>query len=57
MNKTKCMLFGKCRKSTQVQMQIDGVDIARVNENEFLEVIKGDKTSWKSHIKHKLIKQ
>ncbi len=32
-NKTKCMLFGNSKKSTQVQIQIDGVDKERVNEN------------------------
>ncbi len=38
-NQTNCMLFGNCKKCTQVQIQIDGVDIKRVNENKFLGVI------------------
>lgn len=46
MNKTKCYLVSVKR----VQLQIDGVDTERVSEKEFLEVIKDDKTSWKSHI-------
>ncbi len=44
------MLFGNSKKSTQVQIQIDGVDKERVNENKFLGVIIDDKGSWKSHI-------
>ncbi len=46
------MLFGNSKKSTQVQKQIDGVDIEMVNENTFIGVIIDDKLSWKSHINH-----
>jgi len=46
------MLFGNCKKSIQIQIQVDGVDIERVNENKFLGVIINDKLCWKSHIKH-----
>ena len=31
LNKTKVMLFGNCRMNTQVQIQIDGVEIERVH--------------------------
>lgn len=37
------MLFGKCKKKAQVQMQVDGMDIERANENKFLVVIIDDK--------------
>lgn len=40
------------KKRTQVQIQIDGTDIERVNENKLLGVIIDDKLSWKSHINH-----
>ena len=33
-------------------MQIEGVDIERVNENKFLGVIIDDKINWKPHSKH-----
>jgi len=46
------MLFGNCKKSIQIWIQVDGVDIERVNENKFLGVIIDDKISWKSHTKH-----
>ena len=52
LSKTKFMLFGNCNKNTQVQLQIDGVDIERVYENKFLGVTIEDKINWKSHIKH-----
>lgn len=52
LSKTKFILFSNCNKNTQVQIQIDGVGIERVNENKFLGVIIDDKINWKSHIKH-----
>ena len=52
LNKTKIMLFGNCKIHNQIQVQIDGVNIERVNENKFLGVIIDDKICWKPHIKH-----
>ncbi len=47
------MLFGNCKRSTHVQMQVDdGEDIERVDENKFLGVIIADKINCKSHRKH-----
>ena len=46
------MLFGNYNKNTQVQLQIDGVDVERVYEIKFLGVTIDDKINWKSHIKH-----
>ena len=52
LSKTKFMLFSNHNKNTQVQIQVNGVDIDRVYENKFLGVIIDDKINWKSHIKH-----
>ncbi len=52
LNKTKIMLFGNCKTHNQLQLQIYGVNIERVNENKFLGVIIDDKICWKPHIKH-----
>ena len=52
LSKTKFMLFGNCNENTQVQLQVDGVDVERVYENKFLGVTIDDKINWKSHIKH-----
>ncbi len=43
LNKTKMMLFGNYRINIQVQIQVDGVQIERVNENKFLGVIIDEK--------------
>ncbi len=50
LNKTKIMIFGKCKKSEHIQVQIEGVE--RVYENKFLGVITDDRICWKPHIKH-----
>ena len=42
-NKTKFMLFGKHKSDTNVQIQIEGVNIETVNENTFLGVIVDDR--------------
>ncbi len=52
LNKTKMMLFGNYRINIQVQIQVDGMQIERVNENKFLGVIIDEKINWKPHIKH-----
>lgn len=46
LNKTTIMLFGNCNMNIQVNIQIDGVIIARVHENKFLGVIIDDRISW-----------
>ena len=46
------MLFGNCNKNTQVQLQVDSLDVERVCENKFLGVTINDQINWKSHIKH-----
>lgn len=43
------MFFGSCKRNTQVQMLIDGVEMERVNENTFLGLTMKDKNTWKSH--------
>ena len=52
LNKTKLMLFGNYKISTQALIQVDGVNIERVHENTFLGIILDEKITWKSHTKH-----
>ena len=46
------MIFGNCKKSENIEVQIEGVNFERVYENKFLGVIIDDKICWKPHIKH-----
>ena len=46
------MFFGNCKRNTQMQIRLDGVEIEKVNEIKFLGVTIDDQISWKSHIKH-----
>lgn len=50
--KTKIMLYGNCRISEQIQIQVDGVQIERGHERKFLGIIIDDKISWKPHINY-----
>jgi len=50
------MVFGKCYKKAQIQVQIEGVTLERVYVNTFFGEIIADKISWKPHIKHLLNK-
>ena len=52
LNKTKIMIFGNCKKSENIEVQIEGVNLERVYENKFLVAIIDDKICWKPHIKH-----
>ena len=52
LSKTKLMLFGNCRKNTEIHININGVEIERVYENKFLGIIIDERFSWKSHITH-----
>lgn len=46
------MIFKKCGANTQVQVEVDGVQIERVREITFLGVTTDDKIGRTSHIKH-----
>ena len=46
LNKTKIMIFGKCKTHNQVRVQMEDVNMERVNEK-FLGVIIDDKICWK----------
>ena len=46
------MIFGNCKKSENIEVKIEGVNLERVYENKFLGVIIDDKICWKPHIKH-----
>ena len=46
------MIFGNCKKSENIEVQIEGVNLERVYENKFLGVVIDDKICWKPHIKH-----
>lgn len=46
------MFFGSCKRNTQVQTLIDGVEMERVHENTFLGLTIEDKNTWKSHTWH-----
>ena len=45
------MLFSNYERDTQVQLEVEGVDIERLHENKFLGVIIDDKINWKPHAK------
>ncbi|KAF7656200.1 hypothetical protein LDENG_00045130 [Lucifuga dentata] len=50
LKKTKIMLFGNGKVTTNVQVMIDNVYIESVYENKFLGVILDHKICWKPHI-------
>ena len=52
LTKTKCMLFGQCKRDTEACISIEGVNIEKVSEIKFLGVLIDDKISWKPHIKY-----
>ena len=43
LSKTKIMLFGNCRLNTPIHLNINGVEIERVDENKFLGIIIDDR--------------
>uniref|UniRef100_A0A8C6VZ07 Reverse transcriptase domain-containing protein n=1 Tax=Nothobranchius furzeri TaxID=105023 RepID=A0A8C6VZ07_NOTFU len=51
-SKTKFMLFGGIKNNIEVKLNLNNVEIERVNETKFLGVIIDDKLCWKSHIDH-----
>lgn len=46
------MLFGNSSLTTNVKLQINAVDIERVNENGFLGVIIDQRLNWRAHIRY-----
>ena len=51
-NKTKLILFGENTEDTQINIQLDGANIERVQEIKFLGTIIDEKISWKPHVKY-----
>lgn len=52
MKKTKFMVFGSIRADCHINVNLNGVDIERVNETKFLGVIMDHKLCWKPHIEY-----
>ena len=52
LNTTKCMLFGKSYIDEQVQTMIYNVNVERVYENKFLDLILIHKICWKPRISY-----
>lgn len=52
LDKTKFMVFGNSKKTTNVLVQIEIVELEEVKEIKFLGVILDKRVSWKSHIKY-----